>query len=189
VFLVLGLGNPGPRYELTRHNVGFLVLDNLSDQHRIKLDQHKHQCLYGIGEVDGLKVVAAKPLAYMNRSGVPARSILAAFDIPPENVIVIHDDIDLPLGKIKKKNKGGDSGQRGVRSLIQTLGTDRFWRVRVGVGRPEDREDIVDYVLSPFGREEMETLNEAIDQAVRLVEATLKELNNPTNQTEEQTGC
>ncbi|UCD11321.1 MAG: aminoacyl-tRNA hydrolase [Nitrospinaceae bacterium] len=189
MFLLLGLGNPGPRYELTRHNVGFLVLDNLSEKHRIKLDQHRYQSNYGLGEVDGLKVVAAKPLAYMNRSGPPVRSILAALDIPPENIIVIHDDIDLPLGKIKKKNKGGDSGQRGVRSLIQTLGTDRFSRVRVGVGRPEEREDIVDYVLSPFEDAEMDALSEVIDQAVRMVEATLKELNNPINKTEDQTGC
>ena len=185
MILILGLGNPGPRYELTRHNVGFLVLDNLCERHRIKLDQFKYQCQYGQGEVGGLKVLAAKPLAYMNRSGIPARALLAAFDIPPEHVIVIHDDIDLPLGKLKKKNKGGDSGQRGVRSMMETLGTDRFYRVRVGVGRPENREDIVDYVLTPFHDDELSTLNEVIDQAALMVEATLKELNNSINQTEE----
>ena len=185
MFLILGLGNPGPRYDLTRHNIGFIVLDNLAEKYQIKLDQHKHQSQYGLGEIGGLEVAAAKPLAYMNRSGRPVRSLLSALNLSPEQIIVIHDDIDLPLGKIKKKNKGGDGGQLGVRSIVETLRTDQFTRVRVGVGRPEDQDDIVDYVLSPFLDEEMGTLNEVIEQAVRMVEATLIELSEKNNQTEE----
>ena len=175
--MILGLGNPGPRYELTRHNAGFWVADNLAEKHNIRLDRHKYSSLYGRGEVEGLEVVIAKPMTYMNESGKAAKSLLSAFSLSPERMLVIHDDIDLPLGKIKKKLKGGDGGQRGIRSTIQSIRTREFARVRVGIGRPEDKDDIVDYVLSPFDKEDSGLLNEAMEQAVQTVEAALKELN------------
>jgi peptidyl-tRNA hydrolase, PTH1 family len=177
VFLILGLGNPGPRYELTRHNAGFWVADNLADKYDIRLGCHKYLSLYGKGEVDGLEVVIAKPMTYMNESGKAAKSLLSAFNLSPEQMLVIHDDIDLPLGKVKKKFKGGDGGQRGIRSTIQSIRTGEFARVRVGIGRPEDKDDIVDYVLSPFDAEDSGLINETMEQAVQAVEATLKELN------------
>ncbi|MFQ5450638.1 MAG: aminoacyl-tRNA hydrolase [Nitrospinaceae bacterium] len=185
MFLILGLGNPGPRYELTRHNAGFLAIDNLADIHRIDLSRHKFGALYGEGEIGESEVMVAKPMTYMNQSGKAARAILSALKIPPEQVIVVHDDIDLPLGKIKKKSQGGDGGQLGIRSITESIGTDRFHRVRIGIGRPECQEDIVDYVLSPFEEEEIPVLNEVIEQAVRMIEATLNELNNSTQLTEE----
>jgi len=113
----------------------------------------------------------------MNESGKAAKSLLSAFNLSPEQLLVIHDDIDLPLGKIKKKFKGGDGGQRGIRSTIQSIRTREFARVRVGIGRPEDKDDIVDYVLSPFDEEDLGLINEAMEQAVQTVEAALKELN------------
>ena len=177
MFLILGLGNPGPRYELTRHNAGFWVADNLAKKYSIRLDRHKYFSLYGKGEVEGLEVVIAKPMTYMNESGKAAKSLLSAFSLSPERMLVIHDDIDLPLGKIKKKFKGGDGGQRGIRSTIQSIRTREFARVRVGIGRPEDKDDIVDYVLSPFDDEDSGLLNEVMEQAVQTVEAALKELN------------
>jgi peptidyl-tRNA hydrolase, PTH1 family len=177
VFLILGLGNPGPRYELTRHNAGFWVADNLADKYDIRLGCHKYLSLYGKGEVDGLEVVIAKPMTYMNESGKAAKSLLSAFNLSPEQMLVIHDDIDLPLGKVKKKFKGGDGGQRGIRSTIQSIRTGEFARVRVGIGRPEDKDGIVDYVLSPFDAEDSGLINETMEQAVQAVEATLKELN------------
>nr|NIS41060.1 aminoacyl-tRNA hydrolase [Desulfuromonadales bacterium] len=189
MFLILGLGNPGPRYELTRHNAGFLVVDNLAEKHRISLSQHKHRALYGRGEIQGVPVVVAKPMAYMNQSGKPAKALLSAFKIPPEKVLVVHDDIDLPLGKVKKKFKGGDAGQLGVRSLLDELGTDRFARLRVGIGRPENKEDTVDYVLSSFEEDEIGPLNQVIEQALELIETTLKEWNEKIKLTEEGTGC
>ena len=189
MFLILGLGNPGPQYELTRHNIGFFVADNLAEKYGIKLKHHKHQAQYGTGAIQDHEVVLAKPLTYMNRSGRSAKALLAASDILTENLIVIHDDIDLPLGKIKVKNKGGDGGQLGVRSIKEVLLTDQFSRVRVGVGRPEDREDIVDYVLSPFAEDEMEILNEVIELAISRVESTLVEINKQKNETEEESGC
>ena len=175
--MILGLGNPGPRYELTRHNAGFWVADNLAEKYNIRLDRHKYSSLYGKGEVEGLEVVIAKPMTYMNESGKAAKSLLSAFSLSPERMLVIHDDIDLPLGKIKKKLKGGDGGQRGIRSTIQSIRTREFARVRVGIGRPEDKDDIVDCVLSPFDKEDSGLLNEAMEQAVQTVEAALKELN------------
>jgi PTH1 family peptidyl-tRNA hydrolase len=177
VFVILGLGNPGPRYELTRHNAGFWVADNLAEKYNIQLGHHKYFSLYGRGEVEGFEVVIAKPMTYMNESGKAAKSLLSAFGLSPEQLLVIHDDIDLPLGKIKKKFKGGDGGQRGIRSTIQSLRTGEFARVRVGIGRPEDRDDIVDYVLSPFDEDDSGLLNEVMEQAVQTVEAALKELN------------
>ena len=185
MFLILGLGNPGPRYELTRHNAGFLVLDNLADKYKIKLTQHKYRSLYGKGEIEGLPVILAKPMTYMNESGKAIKALLSAFNLSPEQILVTHDDIDLPLGKIKTKLKGGDGGQLGIRSTIETLQTREFYRVRIGVDRPEDREDIVDYVLSPFTEEESGLLNDVMNKAVQTIEAALKELNKRNNPTEE----
>ena len=185
MFLILGLGNPGSRYELTRHNAGFLALDNLADKYKIKLAQHKYNSLYGEGKVDGLPVILAKPMTYMNESGKAVKALLSAFNLSPGKFLVIHDDIDLPLGKIKTKFKGGDGGQLGIRSAIEILRTQEFCRVRIGVDRPEDREDIVDHVLSSFTEEESSLLNDAINQAVHKIEAALKELNKRNNPTEE----
>ncbi len=189
MFLILGLGNPGPRYELTRHNAGFLVVDNLADKHGIDLKHHKFHCQYGDGEIGGVKVRVAKPMTYMNESGRSAKAILSALNMAPDRVIAVHDDIDLPLGKVKQKSKGGDGGQLGIRSIAGLLGTREFHRVRIGIGRPEDRDDIVDYVLSSFQEEEMQLLNEVIEQAVGAIETTLLELNKRTLQTEDESGC
>jgi len=185
VFLILGLGNPGPRYELTRHNVGFWVVDNLADKYKIPLRSHKYFSVYGKGKVGGLEVVIAKPITYMNESGKAAKSLLSAFNISPMHMLVIHDDIDLPLGKIKKKFNGGDGGQRGIRSTIQSMRTGEFGRVRVGIGRPEDKDDIVDYVLSPFGQEDSGLINETMEQAVLTLEAALEELYKRSKSTED----
>lgn len=187
--LILGLGNPGAQYELTRHNAGFLVLDALTEKHNIKLDTNRHYCLYGKGTIGGHEVVAAKPMTYMNESGKAAKAILSALDILPEQAIVVHDDIDLPLGKIKRKHKGGDAGQLGVRSLINHLATDRFTRIRIGIGRPEHHEDIVDFVLSPFTQDDFPIVREVQEQAVELIETTLAEFSEKPKKSEEDTGC
>ena len=186
MYLILGLGNPGPRYELTRHNIGFLVIDTLTEKHRIKLDQHQYQALCGRGEIEGCPVIVSKAMTYMNKSGVAAKALLRALDIPPERMIVVHDEIDLPLGKIKRKFKGGNAGHGGIGSIIEKLGTGEFARFRIGVGRPDEGGEVVDYVLSSFTDEEIPQVNETLEDAVRGIEETLKELNKPSNQTEEQ---
>ncbi|NIQ02126.1 MAG: aminoacyl-tRNA hydrolase [Nitrospinaceae bacterium] len=184
--LVLGLGNPSPRYETTRHNLGFLVVDSLADKYKIKLDQHQHRALSGRGEIEGHPVVVSKAMTYMNESGSAARALLQALDLSPERMIVVHDDIDLALGKIKVKFQGGNAGHGGVGSIIDRLETGRFARVRAGVGRPEENSDVVDYVLSPFPDEEIPAVNEMLDKAVRRIEEILKEMNTQINHTEEQ---
>ena len=188
MYLILGLGNPGPRYELTRHNIGFLVVDILAEKYSIKLDKHQFNSLYGEGDIDGFPVVVAKPMTYMNDSGKAARALSNVLGLEPAQVIVVHDDIDLPLGKIKCKAKGGDAGQRGVASIRHRLGTDGFWRVRVGIGRPDNRNDIVDYVLTPFEEEETSQLNEVLEEAVTRIEQIMKELKAKSikDKTEEQ---
>ena len=185
MYLILGLGNPGPRYELTRHNAGFLVLDNLADKYKINLTQHKYRSLYGKGEIEGLPVILAKPMTYMNESGKAVKALLSGFNLSPEQILIVHDDIDLPLGKIKTKFKGGDGGQLGIRSTIETLQTRDFCRIRIGIDRPEQKDDIVDYVLSPFAEEDSSLLNEVMDKAVHTIEAALKENNKRNNPTEE----
>ena len=185
MYLILGLGNPGPRYELTRHNAGFLVLDNLADKYKINLTQHKYRSLYGKGEIEGLPVILAKPMTYMNESGKAVKALLSGFNLSPEQILIVHDDIDLPLGKIKTKFKGGDGGQLGIRSTIERLQTRDFCRIRIGIDRHEERDDIVDYVLSPFSEEDSSLLNEVMDKAVHTIEAALKENNKRNNPTEE----
>lgn len=150
------------------------------------MDQHQHRALCGRGEVEGCPVVISKAMTYMNESGVAAKALLQALGIPPERMIVVHDEIDLPLGKIKKKFKGGNAGHGGVGSIIEKLGTGEFARLRIGVGRPEDTGEVVDYVLSPFTDEEISQVNEILEDVVRGIEDTLKELNKKSNQTEEQ---
>lgn len=177
----MGLGNPGPRYELTRHNAGFLVVDNLAEKHRIKLSQQKNVSLCGQGEIEGCQVLIAKPSTYMNHSGKAAKALLKALNIRAERLIVVHDDIDLPLGKIRKKSSGGDGGQRGIRSIAETINTDRFHRIRIGIGRPENRDDVVDYVLSPFEKGDFRIFDDVIEQAIRMVELTLVELGTELN--------
>ena len=185
--MILGLGNPGTRYELTRHNMGFMVLDTFSKKHCIALDSNGYYCHYGIGEINGSRVVLGKPATYMNESGKAMKAILSGLNILPEETIVVHDDIDFPLGKIKTKHQGGDAGQRGIRSIIQKLRSQQFSRVRVGIGRPKDREDNVDYVLSPFLEEEWPLVNEVVEQAAGKVEEILIAFKNKKNQPEEET--
>lgn len=189
MYLIIGLGNPGPRYELTRHNVGFLVADSLAEKQRIALTQSKYRSLYGEGEIEGCKVMIAKPMTYMNNSGQAAKLILSALKIHPKQVLVIHDDIDLPLGKIKIKTKGGDAGQLGVRSITEKFGNDEFYRIRVGVGRPDNPADIVDYVLTSFPESDAQLLNDIVEKAVLRVEETLAEINKRNHKAEEDGEC
>lgn len=174
---------------MTRHNIGFLVADNLAEKHQVSIVQKNHKALYGEGEIEGFKVTIAKPMTYMNNSGQAAKPLISALKIFPKQVLVIHDDIDLPLGKIKVKTKGGDAGQLGVRSITKLFGTDEFYRIRVGVGRPNEPEDIVDYVLTPFAEEESQLLDEVVEEVSIRVKETLVEMNKRNHQTEENGEC
>jgi peptidyl-tRNA hydrolase, PTH1 family len=163
--LVVGLGNPGQIYSGTRHNAGFMVLDELAEAFSIDLSKRKFNALFGIGSVDGVKVVLAKPMGFMNRSGPPVQQVAGYFRISCEDILVIHDDIDLEFGKLKIKEKGGDGGHKGVRSIMDAFGRGDFARLRIGVGRPDAEYGAADYVLDNFAFEEKKVVSRIIASA------------------------
>ena len=163
--LIAGLGNPGSQYRETRHNVGFLVLDEIGREYSLATDKKKFNTLYGRGSVENSELVLVKPMAYMNNSGPPLRRLADYFRISGEEILVIHDDIDLAFGRLKIKEKGGHGGHNGVRSLMDAFGGGDFARLRVGVGRSESRADVTDHVLGKYNTEELKYLNRIVSRA------------------------
>jgi PTH1 family peptidyl-tRNA hydrolase len=156
VKLIAGLGNPGPRYRFSRHNAGFFVLDQLAQKHDMALSQRLFEALIGRGKIAGESVIAVAPQTFMNLSGFAVRRILDFYRVEVADLIVIHDDMDLPFGTIRLKEGGGHGGHKGLISVIEQLGNPDFVRVRVGIGKPVMREMVESYVLSPFSEEEMQ---------------------------------
>jgi PTH1 family peptidyl-tRNA hydrolase len=173
VYLVAGLGNPGSKYARTRHNAGFMVADALADRYEISVQRSKFNVIYGRGTIEGLDVILAKPQAYMNRSGPPLRQLADYFRIQREAVVVIHDDIDLAFERLKIKEKGGDGGHKGIRSLIQAFGGDQFVRLRVGVGRSQTSGDVIDHVLGQFSPDERSALGDILQKATEAIATIL----------------
>ncbi len=163
--LIVGLGNPGPAYALTRHNVGFWALDRISEMYRIPIRANSHHAVMGSGSVRGVQIGLAKPQTYMNESGKAVRSMLKSEGLGPQDVIVIHDDMDIALGRVKLSTTGGDAGHNGIGSIIDSLGTREFARLRIGLGRRPQGVDGVDWVLTPFLEEELEAVETAVQQA------------------------
>jgi len=163
--LVVGLGNPGSKYAATRHNIGFTVLDRLAAEFGIDIGREKFSAQFGRGRVEGLDVVLAKPMAYMNLSGPPVRAVADFFRISLQTVVVVHDDIDLDYGRIKIKAKGGHGGHNGIRSVINAFGGGDFTRLRVGIGRSGVGVQVADYVLDQFTRDEAAELPHLIGRA------------------------
>lgn len=149
---IIGLGNPGEEYRDTRHNVGFMVIDSLIE--RLNCGHKQERCFSYVYRCNGDSVVLAKPQTYMNLSGNAVLNILRDFKLVPEEILVIYDDLDLPFGTVKLRKSGSSGGHRGINSIIQKIKTENFPRLRVGIGRPVNREDVSDYVLSPFKGEE-----------------------------------
>lgn len=172
---IVGLGNPGKKYEQTRHNIGFMVIDELYRRHSIKGDQEKFNCEYTIAHMAGERVLLVKPLTFMNLSGEGVRPLLDYYNVTPENTIVAYDDLDLPAGKIRLRLKGGHGGHNGIRSLIDHLTTKEFKRLRLGIGRPTDRTPIVNYVLQRFAKDERELITGAIMNGADACEAWVRE--------------
>lgn len=165
VRLVVGLGNPGNTYQRTRHNVGFMVVDQIAEDFSIALVKQKFDTVFGRGSVDDVEVVLAKPMAFMNRSGPQVQKIARYYRILSEDMLVVHDDIDLAFGRIKIKEKGGDGGHKGVRSIIDAFGGGEFVRLRIGVGRPEAGINAADHVLGKFSLKEKKVLHRIISEA------------------------
>jgi len=165
MYLILGLGNPGRRYQFTRHNIGFMVLEKIAAQWEVDLKQKSFDALWNRGKIAGINVLLAMPQTYMNLSGNAARKLLAYFKMDISNLIVIHDDLDLPFGKLRLKTGGGDAGHKGLKSITTCLGSADFMRVRMGIGKPSDKSRVEDYVLERFGSEEAAMLQQIIQLA------------------------
>lgn len=174
--VVIGLGNPGPEYRKTRHNVGFWVVDRLADRWSIRLSRRAFLSVTGDGLLVGEKTLLVQPETYMNRSGEAAIQIRDFYRLGLPDFVVIHDDLDLPLGRVRvKRGGGGAGGNRGVASLIASFGSKEFVRIKVGIGRPPGRQDSADFVLQPFTPQEEASILPAVDRAADAVEMWIRE--------------
>ncbi|UYP19882.1 aminoacyl-tRNA hydrolase [Rhodococcus sp. Z13] len=173
--LVVGLGNPGPKYENTRHNIGFMVADVLAGRVGGKFSAHKRSNSEIVqARLDGRQVVVAKPRTYMNLSGGPVAGLAKFFSVDPANIVVVHDELDLDFGTIRLKLGGGENGHNGLRSISSSLGTKDYLRVRMGIGRPPGRQDPADFVLKPFSAAERKDLDVWCEEGADAVELLLK---------------
>lgn len=169
-YLIVGLGNPGRKYEKTRHNAGFIAIDALSAKHSIRVDRVKWNALTGDGTIGGHRCLLMKPQTFMNNSGEAVTQAMRFYKLAPEQVIVILDDITLDPGVMRIRRKGSDGGQKGMRSIIQLSGSDQFPRIKLGVGKkPHPDYELADWVLSDFSANERKQLDEAVTNAVDAV--------------------
>jgi PTH1 family peptidyl-tRNA hydrolase len=171
--LVVGLGNPGPRYRMTRHNLGFMVVDALAERWRLTVGGRRHGAELGVGEFAGTKVILAKPQTYMNVSGEAVAKLRRLYHLEPHDILAAYDDLDLPLGRIRLRGDGGAGGHNGVASLISVLGKG-FPRLRVGIGRPPGGADPVGFVLEAFTPAEAPLVREAVGRAAEGIEAWIQ---------------
>jgi PTH1 family peptidyl-tRNA hydrolase len=176
VKLILGLGNPGRGYHWTRHNVGFLLLDGLANKHRIEVTRRGMKSYYGRGRIGSEEVILAKPQTFMNLSGEAARRLLQFFKIPTENLVVLHDDLDLPWGRLRIRVRGSHGGHKGIESIIETLADDGFIRFKIGIGRPgRPGQDPADFVLEPLVGGEREEFKKMVEGCVEALEVLILE--------------
>lgn len=174
MYLIIGLGNPEPEYSRTRHNMGVDVVNELSNRYNIQVDRKGFQSIYGIGTIEEEKVILCKPQTYMNLSGNAIIEIMNFYKLPIENIIVIYDDIDTKVGNIKIKKKGSSGGHNGMKSIIHNLNTEEFARVRIGIGSPEERENLIEYVISKISSEEYKKLQEGIKKGADAIKELLQ---------------
>jgi peptidyl-tRNA hydrolase, PTH1 family len=174
--LLVGLGNPGREYRLNRHNVGFMLLDRLVDKHRLLgFTKRQGKALITTGVISGVPVVLAKPQTFMNLSGQAVSALVRFYQVPLERVLISFDEIDLPLGTLRLRAEGGSAGHNGMRSIIEQLGTEKFPRLRLGVGRPSGTKAAAGYVLKDFRGEDLEVISVALDRAAEAAECFLRE--------------
>ena len=175
-WLVVGLGNPGEKYENTRHNVGFLTVDQLADRANVPVQKLKHRALTNTAEVGGVLVLLMKPVTYMNLSGEAVGEAARFYKLPPERVLVISDDVSLPIGRLRVRRGGSAGGHNGLKSIIQHLGTDQFPRLRLGVGeKPHPDYDLADWVLGKFAGEDKKAMEAAVQRAADAVECLIQD--------------
>lgn len=172
--IIVGLGNPGKKYENTRHNVGFSTIDVLSDKLGIKVNRLKHKALTGDGTIKGERVILVKPQTFMNLSGESINEIAEWYKLPMENLIVIYDDVDIPVGTIRIRPKGSSGTHNGMRSVIYQLRSDEFPRIRIGIGKAPEEWNLADYVLSRFNAEEAVDVAKSIERAADAASVIVK---------------
>lgn len=173
--LIVGLGNHGAKYAKTRHNTGFRAVKTIADEIGIQETDYRRNALWAEGEIAGRPVVLAQPCSYMNKSGPVVRKLLNEFELSPPDLIVIHDDLDLPVGKIRIKWGGSTAGHRGLDSIVNSIRTREFGRIRLGIGRPPKEVEVSSYVLTDFSEKEEELISEACSKTVSALEVLLKE--------------
>lgn len=172
--MIVGLGNPGKAYEQTRHNIGWMALHQAADRWRIAFEKKGH-AWHGQGEVGDHPVLLVLPLTWMNQVGVVVQSVLQDLSLSSSDLIVVHDDLDLPVTSIKIKTRGGTGGHNGLRSILACLGTENFTRIKLGIGRPAEEEDAATYVLSPFPTEERGQVAATLSKAIDVLECLISE--------------
>jgi PTH1 family peptidyl-tRNA hydrolase len=173
-WLIAGLGNPGPEYAGNRHNAGFMVADLLAERAGARFKRDRSRAAVAPGRLAGFPVTLAKPMTYMNLSGRPVAALRTFYKIPPERIVVVHDELDLPFGALRLKQGGGDNGHNGLRSVTTALGTRDYFRVRVGIGRPPGRMDPADFVLHDFSAAERKLVPELLERAADATEALMR---------------
>jgi PTH1 family peptidyl-tRNA hydrolase len=189
VKIIVGLGNPGIQYRMTRHNIGFQVVDRLAQISHLSIRTKRFNSLYGTGRIDSQQVVLAKPSTFMNRSGEAVNKAADFFHLSVEDLVVVHDDLDLPFGRLRFKRRGGDGGHQGVRSIIEVTGENNFLRLKVGIGRPPWGMDPTEYVLEAFDKIEQSHLDQILLQAAESLRVMLLEgLEKAMNQFQRKSG-
>lgn len=173
--LIIGLGNPGKEHNLNRHNVGFMLLDQLATELGLTFSRHQFSALYTDGPFEGHKIILAKPQTFMNLVGRSVGPLTRFYRISTSNLIVAYDDLDLPLGTIRLRPAGGSAGHKGMQSIFEQLGTEAFPRLRIGIGRPPGRMDPADYVLQDFSRDELQMLEVILGEAVDCIRLFIRE--------------
>ncbi len=174
--IIVGLGNPGKEYAKTPHNVGFMAVDMIAEYYNIKfMLSLKHQAMIGEGMIEGEKCYLLKPLTYMNLSGNAVRSFMEYYKYPLDDLLVIFDDMDLPLGKIRIRETGSSGGHKGMKSIIENLGTNEIKRIRIGIGKPTNGTLVVDYVLHTLTKEEQNELNKTIEKTPLMIKSAIND--------------
>ena len=174
MYLIVGLGNPEPEYSRTRHNMGFDVINKLSEEYDIEVEKAGFLAKYGTGIIEGQKVILCKPQTYMNLSGDSIIEIMNFYKIEPKDILVIYDDIDTEIGKIRIRKKGSSGGHNGMKSIIYRLNTEEFPRIRIGTGSPDDRTQMIEYVISKVSNDKYKELQKGVEKGKQAVCEILK---------------
>lgn len=174
MYLIVGLGNPEQEYKQTRHNMGFDTINKIAKKYNIEINKNKFQGIYGKGEIEGKKVIILKPQTYMNLSGICIKQYISYYKIEQDKLLIIYDDMDIEPGKIKIRKKGSSGGHNGLKSIIQEIGTEEFQRIRIGIGKPSEYQDKINYVIGKVQEQELVELEKGTEKAEQAITEIIK---------------